>query len=254
MIFTHSLTLFRQGLRPLKGLLNLVLPPRCLACAVLVREPDSFCDTCWQKLHFVGGAICSQCGIPFEDSSHVGMICGACLHEPPAYTQARSLWVYGEASREAILAFKHADRPEYARAFARLMKRVADEMAGEEPSILVPVPLHRWRLWQRGYNQSALLAQHLGKTLGWPVSLDALVRTNRTRSQNGLTRRERRKNVKGAFTVLPGRAALIHKCRVVLIDDVLTTGATVEACSRALLKAGAREVRVLTIARVVATP
>lgn len=259
-----SLGLFRAVLAGLRrsawGLVDLVLPPRCLGCGVSVETPGTFCAPCWGSLRFLGpGEGCACCAEPADAAAAMfavtvfeGWRCGRCMADPPPFTQARAAFAYGGAIRRAILAFKHHDRTELAGLLAGHMARAAPDwlaagQAGAE-AVLVPVPLHRWRLWRRGYNQAALLARALAQHSGREWLPDALVRVRGTRSQQGLSRAGRLRNLSGAFRVrqrerLRGRI-------VVLVDDVLTTGSTARRCAAALRAAGAREVRVLTLARV----
>ncbi|TXG83507.1 MAG: ComF family protein [Sphingomonadales bacterium] len=233
-----------------RGALDLVLPPLCLACREQVRDPGTFCARCWGQLRFLGAPCCAQCGAPFPHEVAPGLRCAACLASPPPYAAARACWRYGDAAAAAIVAFKHADRTEHAQALARHMLRVGAELLEPPDSVLAPVPLHWRRLWRRGYNQAALLATALAGMSGRPAVLDALVRKRATPSQQGLNRQARARNVARAFVVNPARRKRLAGTTVVLIDDVLTTGATVDACCRALLGAGVRDVRVLTVARV----
>lgn len=236
-----------------RWLVDLVLPPRCLGCGTEVDAQGAFCPSCWGTLRFLGqNEGCFRCGVPFEEAAGEGMECGACLLHPPAFSKARSAFVYDGAIRSATLAMKHRDRPEHARTLARHIGRVAAELWREGEAVFVPVPLHRWRLWGRGFNQAALLAETLAREAARTCVRDALVRTRRTRPQQGLSRTERQKNLRGALGVAPHRASLLKGRPVVLVDDVLTTGATADCAADALLSAGALDVRVVTLARVVA--
>ncbi|MDE2029777.1 MAG: ComF family protein, partial [Alphaproteobacteria bacterium] len=207
----------------------------------------SLCPDCWQKIHFITPPLCACCGAPFDIPAGEGMLCGACLDQPPPYTSARAAMLYDEDSRRLILGFKHGDRTNAASALAGWMQRAGGESLRDADALL-PVPLHRWRFFRRRYNQSALLAQRLAEKTGisfWP---DALRRIRATPVQGHMKRKERRENVRNAFA-----ASAHHDFKnktLVLIDDVLTTGATVEECAHILLKAGAKEVRVLTLSRV----
>jgi len=232
------------------GAIGLVLPRRCLACGTVVEGEGAFCPACWGGIDFLGPPHCARCGFPFEYDHGPGALCGACTARPPAYGRARAVCVYGELSRAPVIAFKHADRNDAAPALARLMATAGAGLLADA-GLIVPVPLHRSRLIARRYNQAALLALALARVAGLPALPDALVRTRRTRSQGGLSASGRRRNVAGAFTVRPSRRASVADRHVLLVDDVLTTGATVEACARALLAGGARAVDVLTVARVV---
>jgi ComF family protein len=226
-----------------------LLPPRCLGCGTIVGSDGLLCAPCWAALAFLGPPQCARCGVPFPADTGEGALCAACLAEPPAYFAARAALVYDDASRPLVLGFKHGDRTHAAPAFARWMARAGAGLLAEA-EIVVPVPLHRWRLLARRYNQSALLARELGRQAGLAIAVDALARTRPTPSQGGLGRAARFENVRGAFAVRPRSRAAIEDRHVLLVDDVLTTGATVEACSKALIRAGAGAVSVLTLARV----
>jgi ComF family protein len=243
---TIALSLRRAG----RGLLDLVLPPRCLACGGQVADPEGLCSSCWSKLDFIARPFCAMCGLPFEHDAQPDAICGICLAKKPRYDRARAVFRYADDSRGMILSFKHADRTDAALAFAAWMARAGKELLGEA-DVIAPVPLHYRRLVWRRYNQAALLALRLGELTQKPVAVDLLKRPRATASQQGLNARERKSNVAGAISANPARLATIRNKRVLLIDDVLTTGATVGACARALRKAGAAGVDVLTLARVV---
>lgn len=233
-----------------RGLLDLILPPRCLACGEQVADPRALCARCWSKLDFIAAPVCASCGLPLEHQSDPQARCAACLAKPPRYDRARAVFRYGDESRGMILSFKHADRTDAAVAFATWMARAGKELLAEA-DVIAPVPLHYRRLVWRRYNQAGLLALRLGETARKPVAIDLLKRLRATPSQAGLGARERKRNVAGAILANPARLAAVKGKRVLLIDDVLTTGATVSACARALRKAGAAGVDVLTLSRVV---
>lgn len=192
--------------------------------------------------------MCAACGTPFEVDRGPKARCGACLDTPPRYAAARAAMVYGGPARKILLGFKHGDRQHLVKVMAPQLVRAGGDWLGPD-TLLVPVPLHRWRLWKRGFNQAALLAQAAGRRSGTRVAIDALVRVRATTTSRGMGRRKRAANVRAAFRVAdPGR---VRGQDIVLVDDVLTTGATAEACTRMLLRAGAKRVRVLTWARVV---
>lgn len=238
-------------LQPLGRLvLDTLLPPRCLSCGQTVGAPGSLCGTCWEGVRFIGPPMCRCCGFPFELDPGPDSLCGACLQSPPAFDRARSVVVYDSGSRDLVLAFKHADRTEATPAFARWMHRAGSELFADA-EVIVPVPLHRWRLFRRRYNQSALLANALGDLAGLTVIPDLLVRRRNTPSQGYLSPAGRRRNVAGAFQVNARHQARAIGQRVLLVDDVLTTGATAAACAKALRRAGATGVDVLVLARVV---
>jgi len=227
-----------------------VLPPRCLACGEPVADPRTLCAPCWSRLSFLAGPMCAACGYPFEFDAGAGALCGACAARRPAWNGARAALVYDEASRGLILALKHGDRTDSAPAFAGWMAGAGREMLAAA-EIVAPVPLHRWRLLARRFNQSALLAHGIAARAGVRCIPDLLIRRRRTPSQGGLSAAGRARNVAGAFRVNPARAADVLDKRVVLVDDVLTTGATAESCAHTLLRGGAAAVDVLTLARVV---
>jgi len=230
--------------------LDALLPPQCLSCGEAVDRPGVLCASCWQGIAFLGPPQCAACGYPFEYDAGPESLCGQCTLDRPAYGRARAVFRYDEASRRLILGFKHGDRTYGAPAFARWLAR-AGGAALAEADLIVPVPLHWTRLAQRRYNQAALLALALARVSGVAAVPDLLVRRRRTPSQGGLGAEARRRNVKGAFAVRPRRAKAVADRRVVLVDDVLTTGATAEACAETLGRAGAARVDVLTLARVV---
>jgi ComF family protein len=232
----------------LRGLLNMLLPPRCLACRCVVAQPDSLCAACWLSMRFIAAPLCERCGLPLELAPPPGSA-SFCACPPHRFSQARSVLVYDDACRPMILGLKYTDATHLAPGFAAWMARAGSDILADA-DLLAPVPLHRWRLLKRRYNQAALLAQGVGRRCGVSVLADLLIRRRPTRPQEGLTRAGRRRNVRGAFVLRPRYMARVAGKRVVLIDDVLTTGATLDECARALLAAGAAEVCVLTLARV----
>ncbi len=235
--------------RAARVVLDALLPPRCLGCSALVDEPGALCARCWAGINFLAPPCCAACGYPFEYAMPDGTLCAPCLWRRPAYDRAYAVFRYDPASRKLILAFKHGDRTDGTPAFARwLARRGAGPL--REAGLIVPVPLHRWRLFRRRYNQSALLAQALGDLTGVAVLPDLLVRRRNTASQGRLDPPARRRNVHGAFALRPASAAIVGR-RVLLIDDVMTTGATVDECAGVLCRGGAAAVDVLTLARVV---
>jgi ComF family protein len=216
-----------------------------------VTEAHNFCARCWGRIAFLSDPLCIVCGFPFEFDVDAATLCAACQQRLPAFDVARSLMRYDDASRDPLLALKRADRLDLAPAFARWALAARRDLIAQA-DVIVPVPLHRWRLWQRRFNQSALIARAIGRLAKKPVSFLALVRTRATPSQGNMpSAAARRRNVQGAFRVPPGRTGELRGKRVLLIDDVFTTGSTIEACARALKRAGATRVLVLTLARVV---
>jgi len=234
-----------------RWLLDLLLPPRCLGCGHPVDEQGRLCAECWSALAFLGGRLCRVCGVPMPEVSAEAPLCGCCQDAPPAFERARAALQYEGSGRRLILRFKHGDRLDGAATYAGWMARAGAELlAGAE--LIVPVPLHRWRLVGRGYNQSAVLARALGRRSGKPVLVDALVKSRATESQQLLGAAERRRNITADLFGLGGAAPdRVAGRRILLVDDVLTTGSTGDACAAALLRSGAAGVDVLTLARVV---
>ncbi|MEK9967882.1 MAG: ComF family protein [Ferrovibrio sp.] len=227
-----------------------LLPPQCMLCTAQVDEPGRLCLACWPGVSFIAEPCCPTCGTPYAVPVPDGLVCGACLKEPPPFAHARAVFVYGGGGRDLVLRFKRGDRTDLAPGLAAMMRQAGAPLLAGCDAIL-PVPLHRWRLWRRRFNQSALLARALGRATEKPVWLDVLRRHRATRSLGNLNRTARRRELAGAIGVDPGRAGGLRGRRLLLVDDVFTTGATVNACCRALLRAGAAEVTVLTLARVV---
>jgi len=235
-------------LRPLRAAFDLVLPPRCPGCGAIVDGDGRFCASCFSGLEFTGPPQCMSCGLPFAYDRGPEAKCGACLAEDPGWDRARAALAYHGAARAALLRFKFGQREQLAAMMVPQMARAGAELLG--PGVLlVPVPLHRWRLWGRGFNQSALLARGLAHAGYGQLLVDGLVRIRATRPSVGLNPGQRQANLKGAFRVRDRR--LVEGRHIVLVDDVLTSGATATACSKALRRAGADAVDVLTWARVV---
>ena len=230
--------------------LDAVLPPQCLRCHVIVDAPGALCAACWDGIRFIAPPFCDACGLPFEYDPGPGTLCDECVREAPPFERARAAMVYDTSSRELVLAFKHGDRTEAAPEFASWMARAgADLLAAAD--VVTAVPLHWTRLFSRRYNQAALLARAIGRGAGVAVVPDLLLRRRKTPSQGGLGPAQRRRNLQGALAPNPHRAASIDGRRVLIVDDVMTTGATASASTRALLRGGAAAVDVLTLARVV---
>lgn len=236
--------------RAAQGAAGLVLPRRCLACGTPVAGDGALCADCWPAVRFLGPPLCAVCGYPFEFDPGAGALCGSCAAQQPAFDRARSVFVYDSASRGPLLAFKHADRTDAAPTFARLMAVAAADLL-PDAHMIVPVPLHRRRLLARRFNQSGLLAQALGREAAVMAIPDLLVRTRHTPTQGGLSATARRRNVAGAFAIRDGMGDSIRGARMLLVDDVFTTGATVGACAAVLRRAGAAAIDVITLARVV---
>ncbi|MBI0538868.1 ComF family protein [Roseomonas sp. KE2513] len=245
-----AMGLGRLARRGGQGLLDALLPPHCLACDQPVLDQGTLCGGCFAGLHTIVAPLCYNCGLPFE---HEGQgedeLCPACIARPPAFERARAAFLYNEAVTRLILPLKHGDRTELARPLARWMAAAGAALL-EEAEVLVPVPLHRRRLFTRRYNQAALLALRLGRLAGRRVLPDALERVRSTPSLGPLGAERRRAVLAGAVRSRPRIAPQLAGRRVLLVDDVLTSGATAGACAEALLAAGAARVEVLAVARV----
>jgi len=244
--FARSAAALRAALGRLR---DVVLPPLCPSCRELVRE-DGLCAACWGKLSFIAPPYCQRLGIPFAYDPGPGVLSLQAIADPPAYQKARAAVRYDEIARALVHGLKYGDRHEIARLMGRLMTRAGRELLVQADA-LVPVPLHWRRLWLRRFNQSALLARSIAATSGVPVAETALRRLKPTAPQVGLSKAARAQNVQGAFRVPRASQAAVAGRRLVLVDDVLTSGATVDAAARALLRAGAAQVDVLVFARVV---
>lgn len=231
-------------------LLDVLLPPRCLGCGEGVAAAGSLCSDCWSKAAFIAPPVCACCGFPFGYEMGADALCANCAGESPAYDRARAVLRYDEGSKGLVLGFKHGDRTEGAKAYAEWLERAGAELLAQA-DLLVPVPLHWRRLLKRRYNQAALLCHALGERCGVPVCPDLLVRRRNTPSQGRLSAAARQRNVQGAFALNPRCADRVIDRHVVLIDDVMTSGATVSACARVLKRAKAAEVSVLVVTRVV---
>lgn len=232
--------------------LDLALPPLCPACREPVRDQGGLCATCWSKLSFIAPPFCERLGIPFVYDPGPGVLSMQAIADPPAYRRARAAVRYDEIARTLVHALKYGDRLDLAPTLGRWMAHAGrDLFIGADA--LIPVPLHWRRLWTRRFNQSAALADAISTTVSVPVLPDVLKRIKPTPQQVGLSRSEREQNVQGVFRVPPEKRGEIRGRRVVLVDDVLTSGSTVDACTRALLRAGAAEVDVVVFARVVQT-
>jgi len=232
-----------------RKIVDFALPPRCPGCGVITEGDDSFCLKCWQSLTFLGDPSCARCGLPFDYDGGEGAECGACLAEPPSFDRLRAAVAYGEVARKVALKLKYSGRPAVAETLAHFMQR---HLAGEDDkAILVPVPLHRWRIWKRGYNQSALIAQALAERCGLAADLDLLRRVRATPPLKGMGRRERALAVRGAFAMRNGAREGLEGRTIVLVDDVYTSGATANACARLLKRSGAGAVNIICWARVV---
>ncbi len=228
--------------------IDLLIPLRCSKCGSILENKEGLCASCWPLISFITKPHCFCCGLPFDFEIAEDALCGSCSQEKPLYKTARSVFVYTAESKDLILKFKHTDSLHSAPLFASWMARSAIDL---QNPLCLPVPLHWTRLFMRTYNQSALLAQKIAKLKGWIYCPSLLLRKRRTPSQGSLSKTERIKNVSQAFKVPEVKKNQLSGKTVLLIDDVFTTGATLNACAKVLLKGGAHEVHALTLGRVV---
>lgn len=233
-----------------KTALDAIFPPGCVSCAEPIDTPGNLCGRCWPEMTYISAPYCDICGFPFEYDAGDGFVCATCLRQPPVFARARAVLKYDDASRDMILGYKHSDQTNRAPTFANWMSRAGAELIND-CDVICPVPLHHKRLIKRRFNQSALLAGEIGKLNDKPVIHDLITRKRPTKSQGGLSAKARLRNVRGVFEITPARKNSLDGTVVLLIDDVLTTGATVNACSRSLIEGGAAKVDVLTFSRVV---
>ena len=226
----------------LAPVIDYVLPPRCPGCGAIVEADHRFCVSCWRQLEFLTGEGCARCSIPLGVND--GLSCGRCLANPPAFDGVVAAVAYGEIARRVALRLKYSRRPGLARTIA---VAITPRLALDEQAVVVPVPLHRWRLWSRGFNQSHAIGTAIARHFGRTSRPDILVRTRATPPLRGMNPSERRRTVRGAFAV----SEKLDGQTVYLIDDVFTTGATADACARVLKRAGASRVIVICWARVI---
>lgn len=241
------------------SLISVILPPRCALTGEIVDSPGMISAEAWSRLTFIAPPCCDLCGVPFDIDDHredMGvenksyLQCASCLTNPPHYNHARSSIIYDDQSRDLILAFKHGDQTHLTVTFTPWLTTLYNQQSWKADYI-IPVPLHWTRLFKRRYNQSAILAQHISHVIKIPVLFTALKRNRRTKTQGHLSPKDREKNVKNAFYISNKHIIDIQNKHILLIDDVLTTGATVNECARILKEAGAQTVKILTIARAV---
>lgn len=234
----------------LQTAVSLIYPPRCLGCGGQVDGDFGLCGSCWRETPFIGGTICDACGTPLPgDSDGSDVKCDDCIVTPRPWAKGRAALIYRDNARRMVLGLKHGDRQEIAEPAGRWMAAAIQDIL-EENLLIAPVPLHWMRLLKRRYNQSALLAQALARYTGLPVCPDLLQRQRRTQSLDGLTKEVRFTSVKGAMRVHPRRRHRIAGRPVLLVDDVMTSGATLSSATDACLAAGAGPVYVVALARV----
>jgi ComF family protein len=230
-------------------LADLVFPPRCPLCGEALAAQSGLCAGCWGELAIPGEPSCSSCQRPLGDAATAGSMCAPCLADPPRHAGIAAGTLYNDASRKLILALKHGHRIALAPLLARLMLAQLPAAVNQD-WLVVPVPLHRWRLWRRGFNQAALLGGELARARGARLLVDGLVRRKATPTLGGLGKTARARALTGAIALNPRRQAELAGAKVLLVDDVLTSGATSGACVSALKRAGAKEVRIACFARV----
>ncbi|MBV8565524.1 MAG: ComF family protein [Methylobacteriaceae bacterium] len=232
--------------------LDVVYPPTCLACSAPTAAVGTLCSICWRKVRFIERPYCERLGIPFAQDGGPELLSPEAVVNPPVFHRARAVAVFDDGPvRELVHRLKYGDRLELARPMGRWMARAGADLL-KDADVLVPVPLHRLRLWSRRFNQAGALAHSISKASHVPVESFALHRIKATPPQVRLTRTQRAENVQGAFRVPDEMRPRVHDRRIVLVDDVLTSGATLNAAARALSRAGARSIDVLVFARVVA--
>jgi ComF family protein len=233
----------------LERVLHLVYPPRCLSCGDAVGSDFGLCAGCWRDTAFCTGLVCDACGLPLPGEADETAHCDDCLMLGRPWLQGRAAMLYRDVGRKLVLSLKHADRTDLARPAANWLHRAAKPIL--RPDMLVaPVSLHRWRLFRRRYNQAALLSARLAEQAGLDHCADLLLRARRTGTQDGRGREDRFSNVQGAFRVHPRHLARLQGRHILLVDDVMTSGATLAACAEAALSAGATAVSVCVMARV----
>lgn len=236
-----------------RAVADFVYPPSCVGCGCKTRQGGALCQICWVDVQFIERPYCEVLGIPFARDHGPGVLCAQAIAEPPPFERLRAATVHDGPARKLVHQLKYMDRTDLAHLMARWMLRASDG-AVAACDCIVPVPLHRRRFLARRFNQSAELARHVSVLASKPLVASALVRIKPTSRQVGLSARARKKNVRGAFAIAPGRESAFAGKRVVLVDDVYTTGATVAAAARRLKKAGARDVTVLTFAMAISGP
>lgn len=234
----------------LRGAIDQVYPPICLVCNRPVVESEGLCASCWRGLHPITEPMCPVLGLPFEVSLGPEARSAEAIASPPPFDRARAAFVYNDMARRLVSKLKYGDRPELAKFCATAMVRACAEIISGD-AVLLPVPLHPVRQWQRRYNQSAELCRALSRVTGLKMLPQLANRKRRTRQQVGLSAEQRARNVAGAFKVASDGLALTGGQRVIIVDDVVTTGATVKALARALKRSGVDQIDVISFARVV---
>ncbi|MEA1073268.1 ComF family protein [Sphingomonas sp. LY160] len=228
-----------------RTIVDFALPPRCAGCSEVIEDVHAFCGPCWSKVEWLGQSGCEQCGLPLEGTQ--ATTCARCLAEPPTIERMRAATAYGDLTRSVALRLKYGRKVALARTMARYMAPLREP--NDASPLVVPVPLHRWRLWGRGFNQAGLVAAELGRRWDLPVEQAMLKRVKRTAPLKGMSLAQRRQTVGTAFAVAPGTD--LRGRSIILVDDVMTTGSTAEGCAKALRKAGAGRIELICWTRVV---
>lgn len=234
----------------LKNAIDLILPNQCAACGELVEGGGVLCGTCWRQTPFIAGLVCDGCGVPLPGADDAGVLCDECLAWPPAWSRGRAALIYRDTAKRMVLALKHGDRLDLVGPASEWMARAAAPLL-TPGTVIVPVPVHRWRLMRRRYNQAALLAHGIARETRLTCVPDGLRRERPTGSQDGKSREQRYANLEGVFRVESKRAKQVARKPVLLVDDVMTSGATLTGCTEALREAGASDVSTVVLARVV---
>ena len=229
--------------------LDLLFPPQCGLCREIIADNGEICGDCWQKLNFISDPLCNQCGYPHEFDMGAEAQCAACMANPPEFHGHRSALYYDEHSKRLVTDLKYYDKPIMVRRLAQWMSQSAPDWLMKENVLLIPIPLHRYRLWKRKYNQSALLAKEIARQYKLEVALEGVIRIRNSPPQASLPRTKRLGNLKNTFMLHPKLEA--KNRTIILVDDVMTTGATINACAKLLKKAGASRILCITLARTV---
>ncbi|WP_097107603.1 ComF family protein [Hoeflea halophila] len=229
--------------------MRLVYPPVCSGCGIMVGQAAALCSACWSTVRFIERPYCEITGLPFDHDRGEGLVSPEAIAHPPLYARARAAVFHDGVARRIVHGLKYSDRADLAAMMAAWMIRAGRD-AVDDSDVIIAVPLHRGRLFARRYNQSAELGRAVAVLSGKPFLPGVMRRVRATRQQVGLGLKARQDNVRGAFSIAPEQGQRLLGLKVLLIDDVLTTGSTVEAATRALLRAGAAQVNVLTFARV----
>ncbi len=232
-----------------KNLLDVIYPPICIVCGNSVYEHGSICSKCWECINFISDPQCQICGFPFDFQVIEGAICAGCAYKKPYFSKARSVFLYDENSQKIITNFKYRDKTEYSSFFSRWMVRIGSNML-DECDFIIPIPLHPLKLFLRKYNQASLIANELHKHSKKKVLYNAIIRIKYTTKQASLVRKNRFKNIKGAFRINKKYIKLLEGKNILLVDDVITTGATINECAKSLIKQGkVHKVEALTVAK-----